>query len=47
MDTVDVFLLVCIMILIFRIKIKYETFENSPDAYISVNLKSKQDLVFA
>lgn len=46
MDNFDAFLLLCIMILIFRIKIKYESFANTPDAFISVDLKSKQDLVF-
>ena len=47
METVDAFLLICIMILILRIKIKYETFENTPDAILSVDLKSKQDMVIA
>jgi hypothetical protein len=40
MYTIDAFLLICIIMLIFRIKIKYESFSNTPDALISVDLKS-------
>ena len=46
MDNFDAFLLICIMMLIFRIKTKHESFTDTPDALISVDLKSKQDLVF-
>lgn len=47
MDIVDIFLLLCIIILMFRIKINYETFENIPDAMLSVDLKSRYDPIFA
>jgi hypothetical protein len=46
MDNFNTFLLVFIIMLIFRIKIKYESFSDEPDAFISVDLKSKQDLLF-
>jgi hypothetical protein len=46
MDNFDAFLLICIMMLILRVKIKYESFSDSPDALISVDLKSRQNLVF-
>jgi hypothetical protein len=46
MDNFDAFLLICIMMLIFRINTKYELFTDTPDSFISVDLKSKQDLVF-
>ena len=45
MDNFDAFLLICIMMLIFQIKTKYESFTDTPDAFISVDLKSKQDLL--
>lgn len=46
MDNFDSFLLICIIILIFRIQFEYDSFSNAPDAFISVDLKSKQDIVF-
>ena len=43
MDAFDAFLLIFIMMLIFRIKIKYESFSN---VYIPVDLKPNKNIVF-
>lgn len=48
MNLIDAFLLALIVLLIIKIKFRYETFVDgyTDEVYLSVDLKNKQDIVF-